>query len=186
MNELIALRRTKADGRSIGAVRKQLRPIHAGRAPLLGPAHGFASIGPRAHRKKTRPAGAWTVLARAQAYVVHRTANRLRLKVPGHRHDKAFFAGLRQELLEHCGIISVEVNPLTESVLIVHDGTLDPRPEKRQSRQDYASEVDFAAGQDSGQLLSRNAGLASLAIKLVLAAITREMSSLIVELILMA
>jgi hypothetical protein len=56
------------------------------------------------------------------AYVVHRATNRLRLKVPSHKQNEAFFACLRQELLKQCGIVSVDVNPLTASVLIVHDG----------------------------------------------------------------
>jgi hypothetical protein len=101
--------------------------MHAVPAPVRVPAHGYASIGARAHRKNTRPAGAWTVLARVQAYVVHRTTNRLRLKIPGHRYDEASFAGLRRELLAQRGSISVDLNPVARSVVIVHDGTLEPR-----------------------------------------------------------
>jgi hypothetical protein len=118
--------------------------------------------------------------------VVHRTPKRLRLKVPPRRHDEAFFAGLQQELIKQRGIISVDLNSLTGSVVIVHDGTLDPRPKKRQPRQGRASQVNFAAGRGSTESSNRDANLASLAIKLVLAAITRELSSLIVELILIA
>jgi len=182
MNELIALRGTKADGRTIGAVPEQSKPMHVVGAPLRGPAHGFASTGAGAHCKNRRPAGAWTVLARVQAYVVHRTTNRLRLKVPSHKQDEAFFASLRQELLEQCGIVSVDVNPLTASVLIVHDGTLDLQPEEGQPGQHDASQVDVASRQGTGEPLSRDAALASLAIKLALVVITQQLSSPIVEL----
>jgi hypothetical protein len=185
MNQLIVLRPTKPNGRSLGAIRAQTGQTHAARAPLLARAHGLGSIGPRSPRK-TRPSGAWTVLARERACVVHRTPKRLRLKVPPRRHDEAFFAGLQQELIKQRGIISVDLNSLTGSVVIVHDGTLDPRPKKRQPRQGRASQVNFAAGRGSTESSNRDANLASLAIKLVLAAITRELSSLIVELILIA
>ena len=185
MNELIALRPTKPNGRSLGAIRAQTGQTHAARAPLLARAHGLGSIGPRSTRE-TRQSGAWTVLARERACVVHRTPKRLRLKVPPRRHDEAFFAGLQQELIKQRGIISVDLNSLTGSVVIVHDGTLDPRPKERQPRQGRASQVNFAAGRGSTESSNRDANLASLAIKLVLAAITRELSSLIVELILIA
>jgi hypothetical protein len=178
MNELIALQQTKADGRSTGAVRKQSRPMHAVRAPHPSRAHGFASIRPGVQRNERRPAGAWSILARAQACVVHRTTNRLRLKVSGHKHDEAFFASLQQQLLKQRGIVSVHVNPVTGSVVIIHDGTIDRRPE---AGQDIASAVRFTPGKRSG-----DTDLASLAVEVVLAAITRELSSLLFELILIA
>jgi hypothetical protein len=118
------------------------------------------------------------VLARAQAYVVHRTTNRLRLKVPSHKEDEAFFASLRQELLGQRGIVCVDVNPLTASVLIMHDGTLDLRAEHGQAKQHGASPVSIATGEPS----SRDTALVSLAIKLALVVITQQLSSPIVEL----
>ena len=54
------------------------------------------------------------------AYVLHRTATRLRIRVPGRRHDHAFFDNLRRKLTEHDEVLAVEVNTLTASVLIVH------------------------------------------------------------------
>jgi hypothetical protein len=71
--------------------------------------------------------------------VVHRTPKRLRLKVPPRRHDEAFFAGLQQELIKQRGIISVDLNSLTGSVVIVHDGkavrlrSISPRDEAQPS-----------------------------------------------------
>jgi hypothetical protein len=123
----------------------------------------------------------WAALARVQAHVVHRTTNRLRLKIPGHKQDAAFFAGLRQELLAQRGIVSVDVNPLTASVLIVHDGSLDLQPEDRRAKHG-ASQVGVTTGKGMGQPSSRDAALAALAIKLVLVAATQQPSSPIVEL----
>ena len=56
MNELIALRGTKADGRTIGAVPERSRPMHVVGGPLRGPAHGFASTAAGAHCKNRGPA----------------------------------------------------------------------------------------------------------------------------------
>ena len=185
MNELVALGGTKANGHFIGAVREQSNPAHAVQAPLLrGPAHGFVSAGSGAHRKNRRQVGARTVLARAQAYVVHCTTGRLRVKVPRHKNDEAFFAELRRELLKQRGISSVDVNSLTASVLILHDGTLDLRPgEGQQPRKDGASGLDVRARKATGEPASRDADLTSLAIKLALVAITPQLScSAIVEL----
>jgi hypothetical protein len=109
-----------------------------------------------------------------------------KLKVPGHKHDEAFFARLQHDLLKQRGIVSVDVNPLIESVIIVHDGALDPRTEERQPRQHGAPQVDLAARRGSREPSSRGADLTSLAIELVLGAITRELSSLIIELILIS
>jgi hypothetical protein len=122
------------------------------------------------------------VLARVQAYVAHHTTSRLRLKVPSHKQDEAFFASLRQELLGQRGIVSVDVNPLTASVLIIHDGTLDLRVDDGQAKQHGASPVNVATGQVTGEPLSRDTALVSLAIKLALVVITQQLSSPIVEL----
>jgi hypothetical protein len=66
-------------------------------------------------------------------------------------------------LLKQRGIVSVDVNPLTASVLITHDGTLDLRPE---------DEVAAPQGKPS----NRDASLASLAIKLALVVIAQQLS----------
>ncbi|TJW89550.1 MAG: hypothetical protein E5X43_17725 [Mesorhizobium sp.] len=60
------------------------------------------------------------------ARVVHRTAGRLRIKIPAARHQVAFFANLRRELLGAEGISSVTVNPTAASLVIVHDNSVDP------------------------------------------------------------
>ena len=55
------------------------------------------------------------------AVVSHRTGTRLRIKVLSKRRDDAFFASLAERLSAFEGVRSVEVNPLTGSVLINHE-----------------------------------------------------------------
>jgi hypothetical protein len=57
---------------------------------------------------------------RQHAYVAHRCTGRLRLKIPGQRHNVRYFANLRRQLIENPEIVRIEVNPLTASVLILH------------------------------------------------------------------
>jgi len=168
MNKLILLQGTKADARAIKAVRDHARALRAARAPLRGTARGLTPPAPRVCRGKKNPADAWAILARVQARLVHRTTNRLRLKVPHRRHDAAFFADLRQELLRQRGIVSVQVNPLTASVVIVHDGTLDLPV--------------AAAGAPPGGPSIGGMDFASIAIKLALFAVAQELGLPIVEL----
>ncbi|WP_254020369.1 hypothetical protein [Mesorhizobium escarrei] len=60
------------------------------------------------------------------ARVVHRTAGRLRIKIPAARYQVAFFANLQRDLLGAEGITSVTVNPTAASLVIVHDNSVDP------------------------------------------------------------
>ena len=55
------------------------------------------------------------------AHIVHRTATRLRIRVPARRLDHAYFGELQAKLVGCTGVRSVEANPLTGSVLIEHD-----------------------------------------------------------------
>ena len=55
------------------------------------------------------------------AHIVHRTATRLRVRVPARRFDHAYFQQLEARLADCAGVRSVEANPLTSSVLIEHD-----------------------------------------------------------------
>jgi hypothetical protein len=57
---------------------------------------------------------------RQHAYVAHRCTGRLRLKIPGQRHNARYFANLRRQLIENPEIVRIEVNPLAASVLILH------------------------------------------------------------------
>jgi hypothetical protein len=64
------------------------------------------------------------------AYQVHRTAERLRLRVPDRRHDSAFFAELSDRLSRLPGVIEVSGNPVSAGVLIRLDPTRDPTREQ--------------------------------------------------------
>ncbi|MEZ0167989.1 hypothetical protein [Microvirga sp. TS319] len=57
---------------------------------------------------------------RHRAHIVHRIAGRLRIKVPGRRHDAQYFQNLRRRLIDHPEIVDIKVNPCTASVLINH------------------------------------------------------------------
>src|SRR3954468_24874088 len=59
-------------------------------------------------------------------YIVHRTPSRLRLKFSERRHDQAFFSALQKQIRGWEGVLAVETNLLTASVLIRHRHTFDP------------------------------------------------------------
>jgi hypothetical protein len=59
------------------------------------------------------------------AYVAHATPMRLRVRVPGRRHDRAFFAKIAQEIESDWALIRVQVNPLTGSVTLSSRHPLD-------------------------------------------------------------
>lgn len=58
------------------------------------------------------------------AYIVHQLGNRLRLRLPAHRGDQAFFAAAEQQLAACPAVAAVTANPLTASLLIRHRGSL--------------------------------------------------------------
>jgi hypothetical protein len=58
--------------------------------------------------------------------VVHRTATRTRLRTRGMKGNREYFEQLRGELSKMAGVHSVQVNPLTESVLLEHRVPIDP------------------------------------------------------------
>jgi hypothetical protein len=62
------------------------------------------------------------------AHAVHRARGRLRLRVPGLRYDRDFFAGLCERLQALPGVAEVVANPDTAGVLIFLDpgSDLDP------------------------------------------------------------
>lgn len=53
------------------------------------------------------------------AYIAHRTAQRVRLRVPSRRNDGAFFTRLVAALRDAPGVRELRVNPRTASVLVV-------------------------------------------------------------------
>jgi len=50
--------------------------------------------------------------------LVHRTRDRLRLRIPEKRKDLQYFLGLYDSLREIPGIADVEINPVTSSILL--------------------------------------------------------------------
>jgi hypothetical protein len=75
-----------------------------------------------------------------KAKISHQTSSRLRLRIPAKRRDAAYFSALQEEL-SHCpGVLKVELNPLTGSVLVHHRSAA-------QALVDYAEERQlFSAG----------------------------------------
>lgn len=60
-----------------------------------------------------------------RAYLVHRTAGRLRLKIPGQRHNAQFFENLRRQLSGCEGVIDIQLNVRAASIAIVHRECFD-------------------------------------------------------------
>ena len=54
------------------------------------------------------------------AYVVHRTRERLRLRIREKRNDAEYFEQVHRELARTCDDVDVRINPTTGSVLLIH------------------------------------------------------------------
>jgi len=52
------------------------------------------------------------------AHIGHRTAERLRIRIPSRKGDAAYFSEVGKSLSEHGAVSSLEVSPRTASVLI--------------------------------------------------------------------
>ena len=55
------------------------------------------------------------------AYIVHQTPRRLRLRIPSKKGDRAYFAFLQTGLSQYPGVQETVVSPTTASVLLSHD-----------------------------------------------------------------
>jgi hypothetical protein len=60
-----------------------------------------------------------------EAHITHRTANRLRIRIPSRKGDSEFFSRVQSVCLQRGDVDRVEVNPLTASVLIVASGGVE-------------------------------------------------------------
>ena len=58
------------------------------------------------------------------AHISHRAGQRLRIRIPMKKGDVAYFSLVKQTFSELEGIVSLETNHLTGSVLVIH--TIDP------------------------------------------------------------
>ncbi len=54
------------------------------------------------------------------ALITHRTAERLRIRIPSRKRDADYFSSLTDHLSRYPGIDRIEANPLTGSVLLLH------------------------------------------------------------------
>jgi hypothetical protein len=84
------------------------------------------------------------------------------------------------------GIVSVDDNPLTESVVMCTTARWNRAPKRGKADNTVRLRSIWQLAEASGESSSRGADLSSPAIELMLGAITRELSSLIIELILIA
>jgi hypothetical protein len=55
-------------------------------------------------------------------YYIHQTTRRLRVRIPALKANAKVAQELQATMLELTGVASVEINPLTGSVLVHHDG----------------------------------------------------------------
>lgn len=55
-----------------------------------------------------------------KAHISHQTSGRLRIRIPSQKGNAAYFASLKERFSSFPGIQKIEVNPLTGSVLILH------------------------------------------------------------------
>jgi hypothetical protein len=124
---------------------------------------------------------------RQRAYIVHRTVGRLRIKVPGQRHNTQFFQNLRRQLIDHPEIIEIEINPRTASVLIKHragfglDVLRNPfleldfvgvpaQPSARPAAERHVARLDTSIQ----RLTGGEVDLASFLVKIAVAVVTRQ------------
>ncbi|MBH5397557.1 hypothetical protein HZZ13_07085 [Bradyrhizobium sp. CNPSo 4010] len=56
--------------------------------------------------------------AQTRAFVVHRTPTRIRIKIPQRQRQRAYFAAVERVLIEHPDVVRVHSNPLTAGVII--------------------------------------------------------------------
>jgi len=70
------------------------------------------------------------------AYISHQTAERLRIRIPSKRGDAEYFNWLKEQFSSLKGIKKLEVNPLTGSVLIIHNSN-------KESLMEYAMANNF-------------------------------------------
>lgn len=55
-----------------------------------------------------------------KAHISHQTSGRLRIRIPSQKGNAPYFASLKERFSSFPGIQKIEVNPLTGSVLVLH------------------------------------------------------------------
>lgn len=56
------------------------------------------------------------------AYLVHRTGERIRIRIPSKKGDSAYFASIQERLRQYEHVSKTVINPFTGSVLIYYTG----------------------------------------------------------------
>ena len=134
--------------------------------------------------------------AASRAFVVHRTATRIRIKIPERQRQEAYFAALRRALLQHPDVLGVHVNPLAASVVIeCRDGFgfltrnhrfagLELLPVQAHVPSDNPP-PDFVDGSQREHLSpvspAGSIGLVALLIKLLVALATKQLGAQLIE-----
>jgi hypothetical protein len=70
-----------------------------------------------------------------EAYLTHLTPGRLRVKIPSKKGDGSYFLSLKERFAHFPGVEKIEVNPLTGSLLVLHN--LDLQNIDRKALSDY-------------------------------------------------
>jgi hypothetical protein len=137
--------------------------------------------------------GAYAMHAKCQAFVVHRTPCRLRIKIHEWRRQEAYFAALQRALLEHADVLEVDVNPLVTSVVIRCRPSFNLAASANWLRgvEVLSSEESSAANRQPLRaaaidepiraLSNSEFGLAFLLIKLLVAVVTKQLSMQLID-----
>jgi hypothetical protein len=138
-----------------------------------------------------------TMDARGQAFVVHLTRHRIRIKIPRRERQEAYFVALKPMLETHPDIVSVRVNALVASIVIhCRDGfeitslrnyfiglelvvPASGSPTRPQARQIASDQRILGRSGSAGSTSS--ICLVSLMIKLTIAVATKQFEALIRE-----
>lgn len=60
-----------------------------------------------------------------EAFVCHKTSNRLRVRIPAKRRNTEYFTALEKDLITLEGVEKAITNPVTTGLLLVHNVSLD-------------------------------------------------------------
>lgn len=60
-----------------------------------------------------------------EAFVCHKTENRLRVRIPAKRRNSEYFSILEKSFVALDGVEAAIANPITSSLLVIHNITLD-------------------------------------------------------------
>lgn len=127
--------------------------------------------------------------AQTRAFVVHRTPTRIRIKIPQRQRQQAYFAALERVLVEHPDVVRVHSNPLTAGVIIVCRKGFDLTAQHRrflglqmlERLPTSGCPAPMAQPNDGMDGLLPTVTLASGALKLIVAAITKQVGVQLVE-----